>query len=60
MPLSKSCSLEALRENIAELISSGRHPDQAYAIAHKTLDEACGSTRAAELAHEHELVRDLA
>lgn len=41
MPLQKSCSLEAYRANIGELIKAGHEADQAVAIAHKTLRESC-------------------
>ena len=34
MPLNKTKSKEAVRENIAELIRSGRKTDQAVAIAY--------------------------
>lgn len=41
MPLIKSCSIEALRENISSEIRSGKEPAQASAIAHSTLRDAC-------------------
>lgn len=43
MPLNKSCSLEALSENIAAEIKAGRARDQAVAIAYRTLRDACES-----------------
>jgi hypothetical protein len=41
MPLIKSCSLEAFRQNISAEIRAGRDPKQAAAIAHDTLRRAC-------------------
>jgi hypothetical protein len=41
MPLAKSCSIDAYKANIAELIRSGKPKDQAVAIAHDTLRESC-------------------
>jgi len=41
MPLKKSCSLEDFRWNVAAEIRAGREPQQAAAIAHRTLREAC-------------------
>jgi uracil-DNA glycosylase len=41
MPLNKSCSLEALRENITAEIGSGTPRDQAVAVAYSTLRRAC-------------------
>lgn len=43
MPLQKSCSLDAFKANVAELIRSGKPRDQAVAIAHSTLRESCKS-----------------
>ena len=43
MPLVKSCSVDAYKSNIAELIRSGRDPKQAAAIARDTLSDACKS-----------------
>jgi hypothetical protein len=40
MPLHKSTKAAALKENIEELIASGRDPDVAAAIAHETRREA--------------------
>jgi len=42
MPLKKSCSIKAYKDNVAELIGSGRKPNQAVAIAIRTLKTACG------------------
>ena len=41
MPLAKQCDISTYRENISELVRSGYDADQAVAIAHKTLREAC-------------------
>lgn len=41
MPLNKSCSIEAFRENVAKSIDEGRPNDQAVAIAMRTLEDAC-------------------
>lgn len=41
MPLQKACTLEAFRANVAELIRSGRDPQQAAAVAHETLRDSC-------------------
>jgi hypothetical protein len=41
MPLKKVCSVDAFRENIAAEIRAGRSPEQAAAIAHDTLRQAC-------------------
>lgn len=41
VPLQKSCSIDAYKANIAELIKSGKPQDQAVAIAHSTLRESC-------------------
>lgn len=42
MPLNKSCSLDAYKANVKELIESGRKIDQAVAIAIRTLKSSCG------------------
>lgn len=42
MPLNKSCSLDAYRANVKELIESGKKPQQAVAIAIRTLKKVCG------------------
>jgi len=41
MPLDERCSLDAYRSNVAQEIRAGRDPDQAAAIAHETLRNAC-------------------
>jgi uracil-DNA glycosylase/2'-5' RNA ligase len=41
VPLAASCSIEAYRENIAEMIKAGHDPDSAVAAAHRQLREAC-------------------
>lgn len=41
MPLNKSCSLAAFRENIKIEIQAGKSPEQATAIARDTLEKAC-------------------
>lgn len=41
MPLNRSCSLDALRENIAAEIAAGKSRDQAVAVAHSTLRDSC-------------------
>lgn len=42
MPLNKSCSLDAYKANVKELIESGKKPGQAVAIAIRTLKKCCG------------------
>lgn len=41
MPLKRSCSIEALEFNIAAEVRAGRPREQAVAIAHQTLRDAC-------------------
>lgn len=41
MPLNKTCSVDAFRENIRAEINAGKSPSQATAIARSTLDAAC-------------------
>jgi hypothetical protein len=41
MPLIKSCSIDAFRKNIAAEIEAGHDRDQAFAIAARTLRDAC-------------------
>jgi len=43
MPLIKSCSVEAYRQNIRTEIEAGKPPAQAVAIARRTLEESCKS-----------------
>lgn len=45
MPLNRSCSLDALRDNIAAEIGAGKTRDQAVALAHTTLRQACEDMR---------------
>jgi uracil-DNA glycosylase family 4 len=44
LPLDRSCTLGALRTNIASELEAGRSRDQAVAIAHSTLRTACNET----------------
>ena len=41
MPLNKSCSAEAFRENISTEIRAGKSASQAAAIARSTIEDAC-------------------
>jgi hypothetical protein len=41
MPLNKTCSVEAYRQNIRAEIEAGKDPAQAVAIARRTLAESC-------------------
>ena len=41
MPLSKVCSVEAFRQNIAEERRAGKPLEQAIAIARRALEQAC-------------------
>ena len=41
MPLNKSCSVSALRDNISKLVSEGFPQDQALAAALETLRKSC-------------------
>ncbi len=41
MPLNKSCSVKALRDNISRLVTEGFPQDQAVAAAMETLRSSC-------------------
>ena len=41
MPLNKTCSVEAFKQNIRTEMKAGRSQNQAVAIAHSTLEAAC-------------------
>lgn len=42
MPLNKTCSIKAFKDNISAEIKAGKSKDQAVAIAYTILKDACG------------------
>lgn len=60
MPLNKSCSKDAFKQNVAELVKAGHTQDQAVAIAAKTLREACGEAKADSMLASLRAADDLA